>query len=330
MSRGHVFSTQTGNLGSLPRPRSLFRWFALVAVLLLGIAQPLRAAPIESYLALGDSLAFGQTTPPLQPSFGDQGYVKPYADWLATQHGGVRPNVVNLAISGETSTSFFDGVTPPGGVRRVDANLNYPTPPVSQDSLMLSKIASEKLAGHLISHVSFALGSNDFLNLATSPAFATATPTQQAQMVGQTFATLQANYTHLLTQLRGALPSAMILLLDYYNPYAVDPKSPLAQMFSEIALAHEQLVQAEAAAFHARVVDIYQPFAGHEAQYTYILSGNIHPNATGYGVIAEQMIRASQAPEPGSLTLLGVAAASIGGWCWRRRRVKSHLSTTAC
>ena len=31
------------------------------------------------------------------------------ADGLAAQNGGVRPNVVNLAIDCETSTSFFSG-----------------------------------------------------------------------------------------------------------------------------------------------------------------------------------------------------------------------------
>jgi lysophospholipase L1-like esterase len=326
MSFGHSFSALTGSAGS----RALrFRLLGIVAVLVF-VAQTVSAAPVQSYLALGDSLAFGQTTPPLQPSFGDQGYVKPYADWLATRNGGVRPNVINLAISGETSSSFFDGMTPPGGVRRVDANLNYPVVPMSQDALMLSRIASEKALGHQISHVSFALGSNDFLNLATSPAFAMATQAQQTQMVGQTFATLQGNYTHLLTQLRGALPTSSILLLDYYNPYAVDPSNPLSQMYSAIALAHEQMVKAEAAAFHAQVVDIYQPFVGHEAQYTYILQGNIHPNATGYGVIADQMIKASQAPEPGSCVLLGMAALTLGGYCWRRRRPVAVSQSLGC
>jgi lysophospholipase L1-like esterase len=298
----------------------------LAAVGLFVDSQPARSGPIQTYLALGDSLAFGQTTPPLQPSFGDQGYVKPYADWLATQNGGIRPNVINLAISGEMSTSFFDGVTPPGWTRAVGANLNYPNPPVSQDSLMLSKIAAEQAAGHQISHISFALGSNDFLYMAGSPAFAAATPAQQQQMVGQTFATLQGNYTHLLTQLRSALPNAMILLLDYYNPYAIDPSNPLAQVFTAIALAHEQLIEAEAAAFNARVVDIYTPFVGHEVQYTHILDGNIHPNDIGYGVIAQQMISTTQAPEPTTLALFGLGTIFLAGY---RRRVRSRSASTA-
>lgn len=298
----------------------------IVAALFFAAEQPARSGPIQTYLALGDSLAFGQTTPPLQPSNGDQGYVKPYADWLATQNGGIRPNVINLAISGEMSPSFFDGITPQGWTRAVSANLNYPNPPVSQDSLMLSKIASEQAAGHQISHVSFALGSNDFLYMAGNPAFASATPAQQQQMVGQTFATLQANYTHLLTQLRSALPNAMILLLDYYNPYAIDPSNPFAQMFTAIALGHEQMIEAEAAAFNARVVDIFTPFVGHEAQYTHILDGNIHPNDLGYGVIAQQMINTTQAPEPTTLALFGLGTIFLAGY---RRRGSSRSALLA-
>jgi lysophospholipase L1-like esterase len=291
----------------------------LAAVLALTAVAPVSAGPLQSYLALGDSLAFGQTTPPVQPSFGDQGYVKPYADWLGTMNGGVRPQVINLAIPGETSASFFTGVNPPGGTRNAAVNENYSVPPVSQDSLMLKRIALEQAAGHRISHVSFALGSNDFLVLASSPAFASATQTQRSLMVGKAFTTLQANYTHVLAQLRSLLPSAMILLLDYYNPYAVDPSNPFAKLYTAIALAHEQLVQMEAQAFHARVVDIYQPFVGHEAQYTHILDGNVHPNATGYGVIADQMLKASQTPEPASLALFGIGGLGIAGVLWRRR-----------
>src|SRR4051812_24592317 len=71
------------------------------------------AAGIKTYLALGDSLAFGYTDPQhAVPSLGDQGYVKPFADVLAARDGGVRPNVINLGIPGETTGTVFTGGQP--------------------------------------------------------------------------------------------------------------------------------------------------------------------------------------------------------------------------
>src|SRR5262249_24799542 len=130
---------------------------AAVASLAILFAVPAIAGPLETYLALGDSIAFGQTDT-IPVSFGDQGYVALYADFLATQNAGARPNVVNLAVPGETSTSFFTGVSPPGlpAHELLDSfNLNYQADSAqSQNTLMLSKIASEAAAGHVISHVS--------------------------------------------------------------------------------------------------------------------------------------------------------------------------------
>ena len=45
------------------------------------------------------------------------------------------------------------------------------------------------------------------------------------------------------------------------------------------------------------------PFVGHEAAYTFVLSGGVHPNDSGYATIADQMIDAS-IPEPGTLIIV--------------------------
>jgi lysophospholipase L1-like esterase len=116
--------------------RAVSRRSALSALILLGLAPLLPAVARgedrgRTYIALGDSLAFGVTN--ITPvSYGDQGYVKLYADWLATQDDGVRPRVVNLAISGETSDSFFTGVLPPWWGRDILNNLNYTSPTQTQ------------------------------------------------------------------------------------------------------------------------------------------------------------------------------------------------------
>src|SRR4051812_4210107 len=126
--------------------RMVSRRSALSALILLGLAPLLPAVARgedrgRTYIALGDSLAFGVTN--ITPvSFGDQGYVKPYADWLATRDDGGRPKVINLAIPGETSDSFFTGVLPPWYSRNVLTNLNYTSPTQTQFDKFLEAAAA--------------------------------------------------------------------------------------------------------------------------------------------------------------------------------------------
>src|SRR5215471_17606617 len=77
-----------------------------LALCVLLVPRLAAAEAMQTYLAIGDSLAFGFTNSP-NPTLGDRGYVGPYADALAVN--GVRPQVVNLGAYGETSSSFFTG-----------------------------------------------------------------------------------------------------------------------------------------------------------------------------------------------------------------------------
>src|SRR3954471_1476855 len=110
----------------------------------------LRAGAV--YVALGDSNTFGndESVPSsTMPNYGDQGFVRPFADFLGGLNGGVRPQVVNLAISAELSSSFLTGVTPADWpFRRWDWNLNYPNATTSQNSLMLAALDAAHAAGN--------------------------------------------------------------------------------------------------------------------------------------------------------------------------------------
>src|SRR5947209_4425174 len=128
----------------LPMPR--LRLLAAVAALALS-AGPAAAGPI--YLAVGDPSPFGETDRTKDPSSGDRGYVAPFADYLATRSGGRRPAVLNLAIDGETSSSYSAGsgrVSPDG----LSNNSNYaryaPNYPTQHDEV-LKQIAAAKARG---------------------------------------------------------------------------------------------------------------------------------------------------------------------------------------
>jgi lysophospholipase L1-like esterase len=228
----------------------------------------------------------------------------------------VRPNVVNLALPGETSTGFFTGVSPlglPAHDLLASFNLNYQADRTqSQNSLMLSKIASEAAAGHVITHVSFALGANDLLPFELlHPDFFTLPPDQQKTLIDAFAGTLTANYVATLSEIRAALPHADLLLLNYYNPAAIfgptDPFNIINEIFDSGQTA---LIDSLAGPFDARVVDIHAPFQGHETEFTFILSGGVHPNDKGYALIANQMVAAT-VPEPNTLWLVASAIASI-------------------
>jgi lysophospholipase L1-like esterase len=306
-------------------------------VVLLALA-PLVAIPRPSlggsltYLALGDSLAFGVggNDSPTDISDGNRGYVAPFLNALGAQNGGVQPNLIDLAISGETTSSFFSGsggLDPGAAVR----NTNYPTvSPPPQDAQMLSVIQSELNAGHTISTVTLQLGANDLFETAFNPGFSTLTAAQQQNLIMQTFATIQANDTMIIGQIRSLLPNTQLILMGYYDPYAPfyngDPTNPLtaiAQLTHALTPNLNTLIGLEAQAAGALFVNPYSAFVGNELADTYIATGNVHPNALGYALIANDLIATSvviaDAPEPASVVMLGTAVIAVLGYARRRR-----------
>ena len=290
------------------------------------------AGPIETYLALGDSIAFGVTNT-IPVSFGDQGYVSLFADFLATQANGVRPHVVNLAIPGETSTGFFTGISPFGRPPHdllASVNLNYQDDvTLSQDALLLNTLATEKAAGRAITNVSFAIGDNDLLSFeALHPDFLSLPPAQQQQLISAFFLTLGNNYVSVLSQLRSSLPDARILLLNYYNPVGgFPPDDPLNIANMIFDQGQTSLIASLAGSFHAVVVDINTPFRGRENELTFVASGDGHPTPQGYAVIEQQMALAAT-PEPSSFVLHLISLGALAMLA-RTRATRGHFSRKA-
>lgn len=288
---------------------------SLLAPMILGapliFAGPLRAGVV--YLALGDSATFGNdpsTPSSTMPNYGDQGFVKPFADFLGTLHGGTRPEVVNLAISGELSSSFVTGV-PPGDwpFRRWDWNLHYPNATTSQNDLMLESITAAHEAGDTIGYVTFLIGANDFSHLIGSSAYQAASPAEQQLLFIGLLQDILGVYATALTELKNTAPEARVFLLSYYNPF---PSSyPAHDLYEQAISAFNPLVQQTAEAFGANYVDIHGPIAGHELEWTNILLGDIHLNQRGYAVVARELAAVASVPEPSTWTTLTIAGGPV-------------------
>jgi lysophospholipase L1-like esterase len=290
-----------------------------LAAALAGASRPTLASSMQTYLALGDSLAFGETDFTHNPSNGDRGYVEPFANFLATQNGGVAPNVVNLALDGETGSTFLNGGPATGngspGQPGYTLNTNYATPVASQNLMMLETIVHKLDAGQTISNVTLQVGANDLLSVLANPTFASLTPQQQQAQIGTALSTLQANYTTIVSELHSLLPHANIYLMGYYDPYNF-PGSKVEPLAGPAIQALNKMIQSEAAASGAKYVDLYDALNGLALQDTLISSGNVHPNAAGYAVIATQLENAA-VPEPSTVLIFG---AGLAGWLVLSRR----------
>jgi len=305
---------------------------AFAAAALCAIGTP-GSASADVLLSLGDSIGFGEQLF-AGPSYGDRGFVGDYANYLGAQPGASRPTVTNLDIDGETSSSFTTGmnrVSPAGGYTNdvlQQLNLNYTNTSITQGQLLNSTLAAN---GQNISHVTISLGFNDIDGLASSPFYASATAAQQAVMLTNLLTSFAANEDSILTNLRSKLPSATIALIGVYNPFPGDPAIPPSKTFAPLVLAINGTIQAEAAKYKAAYVDTYSIFLGHEAAYTHITEtapfrDNVHPNDTGYALIAGQLETAvstlAVVPELSPAMLLGVGSAAAGVLAFARRRLR--------
>lgn len=242
---------------------------AIMAALTLVHVGP---ATASTYIALGDSITFGETDLIYRQSNGDKdvagprGYVSGFADYLASRNNGVRPTVLNFAIDGETTGSFTSnaGRTPPVA-GRTDVplqleNLNYAGDQRSQGALFAQAVTTQNLVQNPVTDISVTLGFNNLAALSSLP-------TAQALAAAPgVLAQYRLEYAGILTSIRSATPNANLYLLGYYNPFPADPTSPAAPIFNAYGTQLNGIIQSLAVQFGARYVDTATPFVGREAE----------------------------------------------------------------
>ncbi len=286
-----------------------FRNLLLCGAILVGAFAP-NASAETIYLALGDSSAYGETNRTHNPSNGDRGYVKPFADFLATRNGGVRPTVLNLAINGETTASYF------AGAGRVSSdgqgfNTNYigRPDPFPQYQEFINRTTALTLAGKQINDITVQLGANNLDGAASNPLFFTLTPAQQQATVLAVLAGVQSDYINILGDVRMRFPTANIYAIGYHNPYNGDPTHPLFNIADPAVQGLNQVIAGVAPFFGATYVDFYSAIHPNEASLTLISTfptdpvNYVHLNDAGYAAVSRQLIQTASVPAPPAIFL---------------------------
>jgi lysophospholipase L1-like esterase len=193
----------------------------------LALAPSAGAARVGgTYLALGDSLAYGyhaaqfqEEFPNIKPESFNDGYVNDFDQLLKLFNPSVQ--LINDGCPGEGTETMIHGSGVPGFCGGEDTS---PFPYVwlhhrYTTATQLSDALAILHANPNVSPITLDIGANDLLHfLATQCGFPAADTCTEAQF-GAEFVHIAGNVAYILGQLRAAAPNAQIVLVGLYNPY---------------------------------------------------------------------------------------------------------------
>jgi lysophospholipase L1-like esterase len=250
--------------------------------------KPPHPAPQQSYLALGDSLAFGYSQakfnslyPNEDPAAYDTGYVDDFAHVLGLGQRNLQ--VINDGCPGETTDSFIEG--PCKYQQTFPLHHPYVGGPSSSQ---LSDALTFLQTNPNTSPITIDIGANDALGVIEGTC--EKKPECVVKEAPALFAHVASNLGLILADLRGADPHARIIVLGLYNPFG----EKLAGGDALTAQLNEVMSQV-AATVGARFADplpLFNPPGALEEPTICLLTNmctpleDIHPTDLGYAVLA--------------------------------------------
>lgn len=280
-------------LRSHPRHGAITALLAAAALLLpapgAGATKPQR-----SYLALGDSLAFGyqqakfnELFPSENPAAFDTGYVDDFGHFLLKTHRDA--SIVNDGCPGETTDSFIEGPCK----YQLAFPLHHPYAGGPASSQLSDALAYLHANPGAVSPITLDIGANDALSVIEGTCKLEAACI--AAHAPALFAHVAANLGAILADLRGAAPQAKIVVLGLYNPFG----STIAggdELTAALNAAMRQVASSEAARF-ADPLPVFNPPGALEQPTICLLTNmctpltDIHPTDLGYAVLAGLILR---------------------------------------
>jgi lysophospholipase L1-like esterase len=237
-----------------------------------------------TYLALGDSLAFGYSQAkfnsllPAEPASAyDTGYVDDFGKLLGLFEPGVQ--TVNDGCPGETTESFIKGPCAYG----VQFPLHHPYSG-SQLADALSYLGSHPGA---VNPITIDIGANDALGVIEGVCKLEAKCVQE--QAPALFVRVGTNLALILGQLRAAAPTAKVIVLGLYNPFgeSITGGDALTAKLNEVMAADAAGVGAR----FANPLPVFNPPGALEQSTLCTLTNictslkDIHPTDLGYAVL---------------------------------------------
>ncbi len=252
--------------------------------------------PQLTYLALGDSLAFGYSLsrfesllPEENPAGFDTGYVDDVSHVL--EHLDPDLQVVNDGCPGETTESFITGPCQ----YQLSYPLHHPYTAGKTGSQLADALTYLKEHPGAVNPITIDIGANDALGLVQNCKLEAECIMKDAPGLLERIST---NLGLILTELRSAAPRALIVVLGLYNPYGstITGGNQLTESLNET-------MAKAAAAIGARFADplpFFNPPGAREAPTICLLTNmcptppatpDIHPTELGYKVLAKVILR---------------------------------------
>lgn len=271
--------------------RRLIGTMALVLVLVAG-ATPTAHADDDSathyYLSLGDSLAAGTNATGVGADFTDLGYADQLHAALAARDPKLE--LEKIGCGGESTASARFGSQPPTVVLSCGSPRYYKNFLFPKGTQLAEAVSFLEAHKGKVELVTIDLGANDLSRIDSNGELVSCL--FEAAGCAAQEASIAANLSAVLAELRAAAgPRVPIVGMTYYNVFL-----PLGDPLVDLRINRlNALLAATYAAAGARVADVAGAFptlATVCAWTWFCTHGDVHPNATGYGVIANAFLEA--------------------------------------